>query len=155
MKPLVLACCSKMVKNRSPIDPRSRHDRPRAPQDAPRPPTWGQLGAQEGAQDPSQGGQKEVNKGSYVEVALGPPIGPPNGPQVDPKLTPKRNPNKPPTHVTWTVKIWIFKVLPYCFCTFCGPFPVLSERMPMLPPCSCNDLVMSHCWARLRWATLG
>ena len=103
----------KSVPDRSKIASRSLQDGPRAPQDAPRPPTWGQLGAQEGAQEPSQGGQKEVKKGSYVEVALGPQL----DPQMDHKWTPndpKRNPNKPQNgiqtsfqmHPAWAVKIY-------------------------------------------------
>ena len=105
IRPLPFTFCSILIKNGLKISSRSLQERSKMPQDAQRPPTWGQHGPNmgptwgpRGLLDRSKGGQIALPRGSPAQIALRPPTWTPHGPRMDPKWTqmdPKWIPNGP------------------------------------------------------------
>ena len=80
IQPLPFTFCSMLTKNSLNISSRSLQERSKMPQDAQRPPTWGQHGPNmgptwgpRGLLDRSKGGQIAFPRGSAAPIAVRPP----------------------------------------------------------------------------------
>ena len=92
IQPLPFIFCSMLIKHGLKISSRSHQERSKMPQDAQRPPTWGQHGPNmgptwgpRGLLDRSKGGQIALPRGSPAQIALRPLTWTPHGPQMHPK----------------------------------------------------------------------
>ena len=92
IQPLLFIFCSILIKDCLKIGSRSLQERSKMPQDAQRPPTWGQHGPNmgptwgpRGLLDRSKGCQIAFPRGSPAQIALRPLTWTPHGPQMHPK----------------------------------------------------------------------